>query len=94
MVTKMVIIKTVAKPLIELCPKINRIIAAIMVVALASIILVNDSLLPSSKAYSRLLPIFSCSFILSKLITEASTAIPIPKSMAAIPGRVKTPPIR
>ena len=34
------------------------------------------------------------SFILSKDITEASTAIPIPNSIAAIPGRVNVPSIK
>ena len=88
------IIHIVAKPLTELWPRINIIIAAIMVVMLASIILEKLLLLPISYDSFRLLPIKRFSFILSKQITLASTAIPIPNNIAAIPGRVKTPFIR
>ena len=93
-VTTIFIINIVAKPLTLDSPNINKIIATIMVVILASMILVKEFLLPSSVASSKLLPIFKCSFILSKLITLASTAIPIPSSIAAIPGRVNTPSIK
>ena len=93
-VTSTLIINIVAKPRIELSPRMNKITAAIIVVMLASTILENEFLLPKSKLLSILLPIKIFSFILSKLIIEASTAIPIPRRRAAMPGNVKTPLIR
>ena len=93
-VNRILIINIVAKPFTLDCPRINRIMATIIVVILASKILDNDSLLPIVTAVLRFLPIFNWSFILSKLITEASTAIPIPSSIAAIPGNVKVPSIK
>ena len=48
----------------------------------------------SVNASGNFFPIFNWSFILSKEITLASTAIPIPRSIAAIPGRVNTPSIK
>ena len=53
----------------------------------------SEVLDPSLKACFRLLPLYSSSLILEKVITLASTAIPIPRTKAAIPGRVNTPPI-
>ena len=93
-VSKILIINIVAKPLTLDCPNINRITATIIVVILASNILDKDSLLPIATASLSGLPIFNWSFILSKLITEASTAIPIPSSIAAIPGKVNVPSIK
>ena len=94
MVKIIFMISIVAKPLIALSPKVNKIIATIMVVTLASIILLSDSLLPIMNALGRGRPFFSSSFTLSKLIIEVSTAIPIPSNIAAMPGSVSTPPIR
>jgi len=88
------IINIVANPFTELCPKINSITATINVVILASKILERDSSLPNFTAFSNGTPIFNWSFILSKVIIDASTAIPIPNNMAAIPGNVNVPCIR
>ena len=93
-VNNIFIINIVANPLTLDCPRINNIIATIIVVILASNILDNDSLLPNVTASFNFFPIFNWSFILSKLITDASTAIPIPRSIAAIPGNVSVPSIK
>ena len=94
MVTIILIINIVAKPFTELCPRINIMIAAMIVVTLASIMLVKLLLLPILNDSFKLFPINRFSFILSKHITLASTAIPIPSNIAAIPGKVNTPLIR
>ena len=92
-VANMVIISMVAKPLTDDSPNINNTIATIKVVTLASNIELQDCLFPSLNATFKLLPSSSDSLIRSLVITHESTAIPIPKTNAAIPGSVKTPPI-
>ena len=92
-VTKILIINKVANPLTLLSPKINRIIATINVVKLESKIVQNDSLFPNWKAISKSVPLYNSSRIREYVMTFASTAIPIPMTNAAIPGRVNTPPI-
>ena len=82
----------VANPLILLSPKINKMIAAIKVVILASIILFKEPLFPFLQACDKLFPLYNSSLILAKLITVASIAMPMPITIAAIPGSVKTPP--
>ena len=59
---------------------------------LASNIELHDSLMPSFKALLSVLLFNNPSFIRSFVITQESTAIPIPNTKAAIPGSVKTPP--
>ena len=94
MVVMILMINMVAKPFTELCPRINIMIAAMIVVTLASMILVKLFLLPISYDSFKFFPIRRFSLILSKQMTLASTAIPIPRSIAAIPGKVNTPLIR
>ncbi len=62
------------------------------VVTLASIIVLSEFVLPFLNAVSKLTPFLNSSLIRAKLSTLASTAIPIPNNIAAIPGSVKTPP--
>ena len=59
------------------------------VVTFASVITDNAFEKPSSSAKSPLFPDLYSSFILSKIITFASTAIPIERIKPAIPGSVK-----
>ena len=89
---KILIINIVANPFTLLSPKINKIKATINVVKLASIIVPIEFLFPFLKAVSKETPFNNSSLIRSKLITLESTAIPIPKITAAIPGNVNTPP--
>ena len=63
--------------------------AAIKVVIFASKIVVLDFVYPLSKATILLFSDFDSSLILSKINTLASTAIPIVKTIPAIPGSVK-----
>ena len=86
-------INIVANPLTLLSPKINKIIAEINVVILESKIVINEFLFPNLKAIFNFVPLYNSSLIREKLITVASTAIPIPMTSAAIPGKVSTPPI-
>ena len=88
------IISIVANPFTELSPNANNISAIINVVTFESNIDENDSLLPLINAVLRLLPFLNSSFILSFVITHASTAIPIPRTNAPIPVRVSTPSIK
>ena len=60
---------------------------------LESSIVPKEDFEPSLKASCRLLPLYNSSLIRENVITLASTAIPIPNTTAAIPGKVKTPPI-
>ena len=76
-----------------LSPKMNKIIATNKVVMLASIIVPIEAVLPFLYASLSSFLTLNSSRILVKLITLASTAIPIPSNIAAIPGNVKTPPI-
>ena len=93
-VTIILIINIVAKPLTLLSPNINNITAAIKVVILASIIETKDPLLPLLNASSKLFLFLNSSFIRSKLNTVESTAIPIPITTAAILGSVNLPPTK
>ena len=56
------------------------------VVTLESRIAVNARLKPESIAARSVLPTASSSLILSKIITFASTAIPIERTIPAMPG--------
>src|SRR5690625_3147437 len=88
---KILTMSIVAKPLIELVPKLNKTTAANNVVIFASIIVRREYLVPAAKADFTDLPNRNSSLIRSKVMTFASTAIPTPKIKAAIPGNVNTP---
>ena len=77
------------KPLIGPDPKEYRHSAANSVVKLESIIVVRARLYPASIAEIGVRPKATSSRILSKIKTFASTAIPIVKTIPAIPGSVK-----
>ena len=62
------------------------------VVKLESKIALKLDFVPSLNAIGKLLPLYNSSLILAKVITLESTAIPIPRIKAAIPGNVRTPP--
>ena len=79
----------IENPLTGPDPKINRIIAAIIVVMFASKIVIFDFEYPLSKAIRLFFSLLVSSFILSKIKTFASTAIPTVKIIPAIPGRVR-----
>ena len=78
-----------AKPFTGPDPKKNKIVAAIKVVIFASKTAVFAFLYPLSKAKILFFSVFTSSFILSKIKTLASTAMPTVKIIPAIPGRVK-----
>ena len=69
-------------------PTIISITAPKMVVMLPSIIAPAERLKPSAHAVPNALPAADSSFILSKIMTFASTAIPIESSTPAIPESV------
>ena len=79
----------IENPLTGPDPKINRIIAAIIVVMFASKIVIFDFEYPLSKAIKLFFSLVVSSYILSKIKTFASTAIPTVKIIPAIPGRVR-----
>ena len=81
------------KPLIGPLPKINSANAAIKVVKFASTIVETALLKPWSIDSKIFFLNESSSLILSKIKTLASTAIPIVKTIPAIPGRVNVAPI-
>ena len=81
-----------ANPLIGPVPKINNIIDAIKVVMFASRIVEKAFLYPSSIEANGVEPFATSSFILSKIKTFASTAIPTVSTMPAIPGNVNVAP--
>jgi hypothetical protein len=81
--------KVTANPLTGPVPKKNKTNEAIRVVILASRIVPKDLEYPDSTAAKGLLPLKYSSLIRSKIITFESTAIPIVKTMPAIPGNVK-----
>ena len=83
-------IKVVANPRIGPVPKEKSIIAVKRVVTFASMIAALDPLYPSDIACFRALPFNNSSRIRSLIRTLASTAIPIVKTIPAIPGNVKT----
>ena len=78
-----------AKPLTGPEPRPNNIIAAISVVMFASTIVLKASLYPVSIVAIGERPCLTSSLILSKIYTFACTAIPIVKTIPAIPGSVK-----
>ena len=84
--------KVTAKPLIGPVPKINNIIEAIKVVIFASAIVENAFLYPNSIEANGVDPFLISSFILSKINTFASTAIPTVNTIPAIPGNVRVAP--
>ena len=77
------------KPLTGPLPKENKANAANKVVKLASTIVEIALWKPESIASKISRPDLYSSLILSKIRTFASTAIPIVKTIPAIPGRVK-----
>ena len=81
--------KVTANPLTGPEPNPNNITAAISVVTLASIIVFNACLYPISTEAIGERPDLISSLILSNIKTLASTAIPIVKTIPAIPGNVK-----
>ena len=86
----MPIIKVVAKPLIGPLPKINSTTPVKNVVILESNIDERAFLKPSVTAKASALPALSSSRIRSKIITLASIAIPMVRTIPAIPGKVST----
>src|SRR5690606_22677450 len=91
--TNIEMINSVANPLTELVPKTNNTIAAINVVTLASRIAENELAAPALNDSLTERPMRSSSRIRSYVMMLASTAIPTPSMIAAIPGSVRTPPI-
>ena len=92
-VQKTVTISIVAKPLTAPVPKIYMINAAKSVVNCASKIVANEVDCPSLTAFWTERPAYSSSLIRSKVMMFASTVMPTPKTSAAMPGSVKTPPM-
>ena len=86
------IIKVSAKPLTEVVPISYSTTAAIKVVICASSTVVKAFLKPASTATRIVLPAQISSLILAKMMTFASTAIPIDRINAAMPGKVITTP--
>ena len=80
--------KVWANPFTLPVPIIPRTKAAISVVTFPSRIADNALWNPVFKAVLTFLPTASSSFTLAKMMTLASTAIPIPRIIPAIPGRV------
>ena len=70
-------------------PSQIKILAVIRVVRLASMIVEKALAYPPSRAFSGLLPALNSSLIRSKIKILASTAIPMVRTKAAIPGKVK-----
>ena len=85
--------KVIEKPLIGPEPNTKSSNAAINVVIFASRIVEIALSNPFFTANIGLLDFVSSSFILSKTTTFASPAIPIVKTIPAIPGNVKVDPI-
>ncbi len=85
-------INVVAKPRIGPVPKAYRIIPVSNVVTFASMMALFEFLYPSTSAALNPLPRRISSRIRSKISTLASTAIPIVKTIPAIPGSVNTAP--
>ena len=77
-----------AKPLMEPVPFMPSTSAAIKVVMLPSRIAESAFLKPTSVASFTVLPAASSSRIRAKMITFASTAIPMERMIPAIPGKV------
>ena len=79
-----------AKPLTSPYPNSYRATPAISVVTCESITVVSARRYPWAVATRIVLPFLTSSLILEKMITFASTAIPIVRIIPAIPGRVST----
>ena len=77
-----------ANPLTGPVPRKNKTRDAINVVTFASSIVPRDLVYPDSTADIGFFSLLISSLILSKIITLASTAIPIVNTIPAIPGRV------
>ena len=89
---KIPIKRVVANPFIGPVPNVYRIKAVSPVVMFASKIEDNALEKPSRTASFCPLPLYSSSRIRSYISTLASTAIPIVRTIPAIPGRVSTAP--
>ena len=86
-------ISIVAKPLTEPVPNTYMISAAMKVVSCASMIAASEVFWEAWTAAGSFFPVYSSSFRRSKVMMLASTAIPTPRTNAAMPGSVNTPPI-
>ena len=82
----------IAKPFIGPVPIVYRTSDAINVVTFASKIVTKAREKPSLIALCGSSPALNSSLILQKINTLASTAIPIVKTIPAIPGKVKVAP--
>ncbi len=82
-------IRVCANPLMEPLPKINRTSAAIRVVMLPSKIAERALSKPIFSEDFTVFPVASSSRIRAKMITLASTAIPMERMIPAIPGNVR-----
>ncbi len=82
-------INVIANPLTAPCPKRYNIRAVRNVVMFESKIVQKERLKPKSIASRRRLPALSSSRMRSQIITLASTAIPMVRTIPAIPGKVK-----
>ena len=85
-------LKVIANPLIGPEPILASTNAAMSVVIFASIIVINARLYPDLTADIAFFPKLNSSFILSKIITFESIAIPIVRISPAIPGKVRVAP--
>ena len=83
-----------AKPFIGPVPNTNKIVVIIKVVKFESNIAIKPLLKPESIEFLMLFPNLNSSFILSKIITLASTAIPSERINPAIPGKVSVASIK
>ena len=88
------IVNVTANPFTGPVPKVKRITVIINVVRFESKIATNPLLNPASIALRIVFPNLSSSFILSNIITFASTAIPADRISPAIPGRVSVASIK
>tara|TARA_B100000408_G_C10125590_1_gene151963 strand:- start:43 stop:417 length:375 start_codon:yes stop_codon:yes gene_type:complete len=85
-------LRVIANPLIGPEPMLASTNAAISVVTFASMIVINARLYPDLTADIAFFPKLNSSFILSKIITFESIAIPIVRINPAIPGNVRVAP--
>ena len=83
------IVKVTANPFTGPVPNVNKIVVIIRVVMFESNIATNPLLNPTPILLMILFPNLNSSFILSKIITLASTAIPAERISPAIPGKVR-----
>ena len=85
-------VSVMAKPLMVPAPKIISTRPAMMVVMLESRIAENARLNPLSTEARTVLPARISSFMRSKMMTLASTAMPMDSTMPAMPGSVSCTP--